>query len=363
MTAQETIIETILHDGSTREYIVYVPEIYDDATPTPLLFNFHGFTGQANNHLNSTGMREVADTAGFILVYPQGSLFFGVPHWNVGAWTNGSSADDLGFTEAMIDTLSANYNIDLDRVYSCGYSNGGYFSFELACQLSHRIAAIGSVGGKMSSETFDACAPSHPTPVVSIHGTEDNVVSYYGSQPSGSKTVEEVLTYWVDYNQAETMPIVENITDLDDSDGSIVEYLSYQNGSECTVVDHYKVIGGGHDWPGSWGNQDIDASSIIWNFVSQYDINGLINCGITSNTEVVDDSPAIRIYPNPTSGLITISTDLPKEIDCHIYSLTGISLLSQKIGPGNPTIDVTDLPLGSYFVNIGNQTIQLIKAD
>ena len=101
---QETITETIIHDGEAREYIVYVPEIYDENTPTPLMFNFHGFTSQASGHIGATRMRPIADTAGFILVYPQGSLFLGSTHWNVGAWTVGSTADDLGFTEAMIDT-------------------------------------------------------------------------------------------------------------------------------------------------------------------------------------------------------------------------------------------------------------------
>ncbi|NNE28573.1 MAG: prolyl oligopeptidase family serine peptidase, partial [Saprospiraceae bacterium] len=176
LNAQETLFESMEHDGQTRQYIIYVPAIYEGSEAVPLMFNFHGYTGTANGQMIGTGMRPVADTAGFIIVYPQGSLFFGASHWNVGAWTNGSTVDDLGFTSAMIDAVASQFNIDLDRVYSCGYSNGGYFSFELACQLSNRFAAIGSVGGKMRSETFEACDPDHPMPVVTIHGTDDNVV-------------------------------------------------------------------------------------------------------------------------------------------------------------------------------------------
>jgi polyhydroxybutyrate depolymerase len=188
--AQQTLNESISHNGVWRQYIVYIPAIYDGTSPVPLMFNFHGFTMTANDQMTWGGdMRPVADTAGFILVYPQGTLFWGSTHWNVGSWTAGSTADDLGFTEAMIDALAGNYNIDLTRVYSCGYSNGGYFSFELACQLSGRIAAIGSVGGTMSTETFNACNPLHPTPIVTIHGTADGTVSYSGGNPLNSKSM------------------------------------------------------------------------------------------------------------------------------------------------------------------------------
>jgi len=242
------------------------------------MFNFHGYTGQAIKHLWASGMPPVADEAGFILVCPQGTLFKDRTHWNVGAWTKGSTADDLGFTDAIIDAVSKKFNIDHKRIYSCGFSNGGYFNFELACQLSHRIAAIGSVGGKMSSETYTNCSPSHPIPVVTIHGTADSTVTYEGPRPTGSKSISEVNAFWVDYNGADTAPVVKMMLDINTSDGTTVEYYSYCNGDKCVSVDHYRVIGGKHEWPGIWGNQDISASEIIWNFVSQYDINGLIDC-------------------------------------------------------------------------------------
>jgi polyhydroxybutyrate depolymerase len=240
--AQQTLNETMLHDGLTREYIVYVPAIYDGSTPVPLLFNFHGYGMSANFQMTWCDMRAVADTAGFILVYPEGTLFWGYTHWNVGSWTLGSTADDIGFTEAMIDTLATNYNIDLNRVYSCGYSNGGYFSFELACQLSDQIAAIGSVGGTMSTETYTSCNPFHPTPVVTIHGTDDATVSYNGGDPENSESLSDVNTYWANYNNTIVSPVVSTLPNINSSDGSTVELSLYNNGDNCTSVEHYKVI-------------------------------------------------------------------------------------------------------------------------
>ena len=79
----------------------------------------------------------------------------------------------------------------LKRVYSYGHSNGGYFSFELACQLGNKIAAIGSIGGTMSTESYDSCEPSHNTSVITVHGTSDPI-DYTGGRPS------QVVRYWVD---------------------------------------------------------------------------------------------------------------------------------------------------------------------
>lgn len=364
LNAQQTLTKNMFHNNVPREYIVYIPAIYDGNTPVPIMFNFHGFTMSANDQMTWGGdMRPVADTAGFILIYPQGTLFWGSSHWNVGSWTAGSTADDIGFTEAMIDTLSANYNIDLDKVYSCGYSNGGYFSFELACQLSNRIAAIGAVGGTMSTETYTSCNPSHPTPVVTIHGTEDGTVSYLGGSPFNSESLATVNTYWSAYNNTIDSPIVSNIPDINTSDGSTVELSLYDAGDNCTSIEHYKVIGGGHDWPGSWGNMDINASTVIWDFVSKYDINGLIGCGLTSINEGNLEEKKISLYPNPTKDLVTIEYDSDEPEQYYIYSIIGALVLKGTIWSDKEVIDVSNFPQEIYILKIGDQTMKLVKTD
>lgn len=364
LNAQQTLTETIFHNNVLREYIVYIPASYDEDNPVPLMFNFHGFTMSANDQMTWGGdMRPVADTAGFILIYPQGTLYWGEPHWNVGSWTVGSTADDIGFTEAMIDTLAENYNIDLDRVYSCGYSNGGYFSFELACQLSHKIAAIGAVGGTMSSETYTSCNPSHPTPVLTIHGTSDGTVSYYGGSPPNSESLATVNTYWSTYNNTTPSPVVIDLPDLNTSDGSTVELSLYEDGDHCSSIEHYKVIGGDHDWPGSWGNMDISASGVIWSFVSKYDINGLINCGITSLSEELSENNSISVYPNPTEGLLTIQSTFTEPKPYFVYSIIGELILEGKTWTDKTIIDLSNFNQEIYILKIGDQTIKLVKTN
>ena len=140
---------TLSHNGITRAYIVYVPDSYDETSEVPLMLNFHGYGQTADQYLKSADMRSLADTDNFILVYPQGTLLDGDPHWNAGLKSddNKSNADDFGFVVALINEISSNYKIDPARVYSCGYSNGAFFAYALACYHSDKIAAIGSVAG------------------------------------------------------------------------------------------------------------------------------------------------------------------------------------------------------------------------
>lgn len=358
--AQQTLNQTIMVDGVSRSYILYVPAIYDGSVAVPVVFNYHGFTMSANSQMNLCDMRPEADTANFLLVYPQGSLFFGFSHWNVGSWTAGSTADDLGFTAAMIDALAESYNINQERVYACGYSNGGYFSFELACQLSDRIAAIAAVAGTMSTETYTACNPMHAMPVMTIHGTADGTVSYNGGNPINSQSLAAVINYWADFDNTASSPVIQDLPDLNPNDGSTVQYQSYQNGDSCTAVDHYKVIGGGHDWPGSIGNMDIDASSLIWSFVSKYDLNGLINCNITSVEESHAAEDAWSLYPNPATKFVSLNIASSEPQLYLIYNTLGNVVLRGYVSQSHQTIDVSTLPANMYFLRMENKIGKLI---
>ena len=269
-----TFSRSIEVEGETREYLIYVPNTYDTIQSFPLMLNFHGWTMSARNQMEVSDMRALSETDEFILVYPQGTRLWGSTHWNVGSWTLGSNAKDVEFIAALINQIADNYNIDDERVYACGYSNGGFFSHELACQLSQKIAAIGTVAANISEETINNCNPSHPIPIITISGTRDDEVEYDGSIPERTLSQEETLEYWRTFNKVDTVPIITNMPDLNSLDGSTAVRYQYVNGDNDSEVEHYKVVDGGHDWPGTFGNMDINSDSLIWNFVSQFDING-----------------------------------------------------------------------------------------
>lgn len=272
----KTINGLIEHGGLEREYFLYTPISYTGNEPVPLVLNFHGFTQYADDYIRFADFRSIADTAGFIVVYPQGTLYSGLTHWNVGGvWTVGSRVDDVGFTEALIDYVALEYNIDISRVYATGLSNGGYMSFHLACQLSHKIAAIASVAGSMTSITFNNCDPEHSMPILQVHGTKDPLVPYEGNL--FSKSIDDVLRYWVNYNNCDTSQIIIDIPhNINTTNNSSASHYSYNNGDNGSIVKHYKITGGGHDWPGISGNMDFNTCDEIWKFFSMYDIYGKI---------------------------------------------------------------------------------------
>lgn len=365
--AQQLNNETIFHDGLNRSYLVYVPDSYNPDMPAPLLFNFHGFGGNSNQQLDYADMRPIADTAGFILVYPQGSLFFGIPHWSVGSWTGLSTADDVGFTEAMIDALSEEYSIDSTRIYSCGFSNGGYFSFVLACELSDRIAAVGSVGGVMSTQTYDACMPVHPVPVISIHGTDDGVVAYNGGNPFNSHSVEVMLDYWVNQNGLNPEVIETEMPDINSSDNSTVTYQRWESDDDCATVEHYRVNNGSHSWPLVGGNPanrnaDISASQLIWDFVSKYDLDGPISCVVSSTNKVAVLEKQLKAFPNPTERMVSIATEQVAFSEHYVlFNAFGQSVKNGSINSTNDQIDLGNLPTGTYILVVGQQRLRIVK--
>ena len=107
----------------------------------------------------------------------------------------GSDVDDVDFINTIIDWVSGEYNIDQERIYSTGMSNGGFMSYHLACNLSSRIAAIASVTGSMTKQTLEDCDPSHPTPVLQIHGVADRTVPYIGNSALGMESIPDSLNY------------------------------------------------------------------------------------------------------------------------------------------------------------------------
>ena len=142
-------------DGNTRSYILFVPKNYPGDSSFPLVIYLHCYGWNAERGMNYTNLNQVADTANFVVAYPNA-----IPNWNSGVGDNRDwptpDVDDVGFINALIDTLINNYSIDSDRIYACGYSNGGFMSYKLACRLSHRIAAIASVCGEISTGTLVA---------------------------------------------------------------------------------------------------------------------------------------------------------------------------------------------------------------
>ena len=211
-------------------------------------------------------MDQVADSAGFIVAYPQGSFVNGYSYWNSMIATEGSkgTADDVGFISILIDEISSNYNIDLSKVYACGYSNGGDMAISLACYLSDKISAVAPVSGLMSQESDSLCEPNQTTGVFIINGTADNERPYSGINDY-YLSVDNALAYWSNYHLADSVVIEEFV----DGNNNAIELYTYLNQSGLSFLQHYKIIGGGHYWFDLSVN-DENLDQLIWRFFKKH---------------------------------------------------------------------------------------------
>ena len=264
---------TLISSGERRHYLLYVPESYKPGEPTPLVISFHGFAEWPAHQRDISRWNDLADEQGFIVVYPMGTRF--PLRWR----TRGAPsihADrklDVTFISELIDVLAARYNIDPDRIYANGLSNGGGMTVALACDLAERIAAFGSVSGAYLLP-WDACTPSRPVPAIIFHGTADRIVPFEGGPSRAFDIPFPAIPQWVEVlaqrNGCDAAP--QSLPARGDVHG--VAYA----GCDADVV-FYTIDGGGHAWPGGGSmpraivghiTQDIDATRVMWEFFAAH---------------------------------------------------------------------------------------------
>ena len=261
----------IISGGERRRYLIYVPDSYDPTDPTPLVINIHGFVQWPANQMKVSQWNDLADQNGFIVVYPSGT---GVPlRWRV----SDDPEKEIAFFSDLIDKLLDEYNIDSSRIYASGLSNGGGMTLLLACRLSDRITAVGSVAGAYLFD-FEDCHPQRFVPAIFFHGKEDQIVSYEGG-PSERydmpfPNIPEFVYSYAQKNGCDPSP--NSVMDTMNVKG-----VRYSDCNQNADVVFYTVLDGGHTWPGGsplpeWitgkTTQEIDATRLMWEFFQGFSI-------------------------------------------------------------------------------------------
>ena len=263
----ELITQNILHNEGEREYQLYLPSSYNEGTAYPVLLNFHGFGGNAKDYFAyESNFQEIADQEGVILVYPQALLLSGFSVWNAAPFAedNKTDFDDIGFIETLIVKLKDQLSIDPDRVYASGFSTGGMFSYALACFCNEPIAGVAAVSAAQLN--LVDCAPS-PINVFIAHGTDDDLLPYYGS--SDIPSIDEVVSFWTSVNQTATVAQESSHNFGDET----VWLYTYSEGINGAQVLHYKVENGKHEWfTHDLAGQSF--TSVLWDFLSDQKISG-----------------------------------------------------------------------------------------
>jgi polyhydroxybutyrate depolymerase len=268
---------TILVGSLGRNYLLHVPKDLPVGRPAPLVLVFRGGGGHDWNMPGFTHFDDLADQQGFVVAYPDAINRY----WSAGR--NVSSADDAGFTRALIDDVSGAHSIDPRRVYATGISNGGFFSNRLACDLGDKIAAIASVAATMPEPLAVACKPSRAISVMYIHGTEDPLVPINGgkigfrrgSSYGACLSLADAEAFW---RKNDGIRPASTATELPDraGDGTHVRREIWSGGAQDTEIVVYTIQGGGHTWPGGpqylpklvvgKASQNLNATRTIWEF-------------------------------------------------------------------------------------------------
>ena len=350
--SQATVVDSIISGGIYRSYRLYIPAAYNGTADWPLVFDLHGYTSNASAQQYYSNFMPIADTAHFLVVYPQGTTIGGQPYWNAGQ--GGGGVNDVQFISELIDTLKSQYSIDAESIYSCGMSNGGYLSHSLACTLNDKITAVASVTGSMFASQYAACKPGRAVPVMQVSGTADGTVPYTGAL--GTIHIDTLVKYWVENNSCNPAAQFSNVPNTSLTDGCTAEHYVYSGGTNGASCELYKIIGGGHTWPGSpfivgVTNQDFNASLKIWLFFRKYRLSQLVGIEETqSNRE-------ITIYPNPGTYEITIN-GMEKYTEVFIQDVSGKTIIETTT---KEKIDISGLSKGIYSVTLISDGHRVVK--
>ncbi|MEJ6599297.1 MAG: PHB depolymerase family esterase, partial [Crocinitomicaceae bacterium] len=193
---------TIVSGAFSRDYIYY--HASTAAANCPLVMVFHGYGGNAENIMNYSQFNTLAEEFGFAVCYPQGTEDFNNNNfWNVGYdFQPGETVNDVVFVDELIDLLSAQNSLSNEEIFATGMSNGGDFSYLLACASSETFKAIAPVAGMMLQHIIDTCNQVSEVSILEIHGTNDNVTPMNGDPMNNDgwgayPSIPNTIDYWV----------------------------------------------------------------------------------------------------------------------------------------------------------------------
>ena len=261
------------HNNIQREFYLHIPN--NLPSNSPIVYVFHGWGGNGGQIMSNTAFNILSDQNNFAVCYPTALIdgdngTSGLTSWNC------SGLSDVNFIHALNDSLQIQYQFDENRIFATGFSYGGDISFHLArCQGSNIFDAIAPLAGTVF-DYMNVCTPSTNISVLVLHGTNDNVINYYGgSFPNYGPymSAPNIVNDWVSHNSC-SLDTSYSLLDIN-NDNNITDVIKYQNMNTGDKVWFYTVNNGLHAWfdVSPWGNDDFWASEEIWNFFSQVETN------------------------------------------------------------------------------------------
>ena len=245
-------------DGKARKYLLYVPN--NLKASAPLVISLHGAGGTVTTDSHDPDFNSIADKDGFIVAYPQGlqTTFPGLGGMQAPGWTStGEENFDTDFLKAVVEDIASKYTLDRQRLYCCGFSNGGMMTYVMANTCSHIFAAFAAISGYPINEFHLHHTSSRPVPFLHIHGKADDFVRY--------ALVPRIIDNMVARNGANPVPVTTT------KSGKYTKNV-YEAGEGGFPIIFYEIDGMGHS-PFTNNTEDGSSSQTMWNFFKDYTLD------------------------------------------------------------------------------------------
>ena len=306
--------QRIEDNGVGREYILYPSTLESSDTPSALIINFHGYGDCANAYAedigNFYGLNDLADTEGFLIAYPQAMIREkGDPYWEPGDVGPDISINDVLFARRLVSDVANKLQIDIERTFAVGFSNGGMMAYDLACTAADVFDSVAIMSGVRLD---GACDDSISKSILHFHGSEDTVIPLdgRGDFPSVYNSIE----FWVRQNQIPEDSGVSSVLN-----GGEVTRERYIGGREGTEVNLY-VINTEFDKPAghSWFSAQIEGKTpnqIIWEFFSDATNSGASLEAVAVDTETTN-------FREGDGDSVVLAFDLVGDVDGRLDGLS-----------------------------------------
>ena len=280
-----TIPATMIWDGVTRYYQVYVPAVLPPNPPMLLMLHgTHFEVPPANPSTLSWGWQTVADQYQFIEVQPASTYNASEGQWNWNAYfmdaaftsSEGgtctsppatSCPDDAGFLRQLILNLTAQYDVNPNMIFVTGMSSGAQMAERVGVEISDLVAAIAPTSGQLEGQQSvppPVMVPGSALAPISVqewHGTADTELPPCNYGPTGYSgvtyyldTVDDTFNYWVGQNQCSNLQTTQTLC----TDDSATPGLAGNIATGCTgnniEVQFIWEQGVGHTWEESDNN-------------------------------------------------------------------------------------------------------------
>ena len=276
-------------DGINRSYHYYRPANIQKGAPLVIVLHGSMETGPRIRQMFAYGFDLAADEHGFVVVYPDGFDH----HWNdcskiAPFQANIRNINDLGFIDTLIEEFVSEQQIDPDKIFATGFSNGGHMSLRLFMERPRSFRAVAAMNANLQAAENFKCSWPDPESVPSAllaSGTADPVLPHTGGEvefmgESRGRHLSSEATVALLRSAAglENAPLVESVLPDHNKDDCVHATEKIWRDGGTRQVRLLTQHGAGHTlahpvyrtMPSIGGkfSQDFSAAEYIWSFFS-----------------------------------------------------------------------------------------------